>query len=108
MSRLVDLDRTINTSDKRIGGQKSNSSCQEAVNSTGKEAIAEEEQAGHKSGDVELEQVVPDTVGKDPKCAAATSEETLPPPMIVLEGQHQFLQKLKDVLPRSRADCMLR
>lgn len=33
---------------------------------------------------MELEQVIPDAVGKDPKSAAAAGEEALPPPMIIL------------------------
>lgn len=33
---------------------------------------------------MKLEQVIPDAVGKDPKRAASTGEETLPPPMVIL------------------------
>lgn len=33
---------------------------------------------------MELEEVIPDAVGKNPKSAAATGEEALPPPMIIL------------------------
>ena len=33
---------------------------------------------------MELEQVIPDAVGKNPKSAAAAGDEALPPPMIIL------------------------
>jgi hypothetical protein len=48
---------------------------------------------------VELEQVIPDAVGKNPKSAAAAGEEALPPPMIILrKSVWRFIIETEDSL----------
>lgn len=74
----------VHTSDKGVGSQEADSAGQQTVHGAGEEAIAEEQQGRHEAGDVQLEHVVPDTVGKDPEGAASASQEALPPPVIVL------------------------
>lgn len=81
---LVNLDRAIDTTDKGIGSQESDGTSQQEIHCTGEEAVAEEQQGRHKSSDVQLEHVVPDAVGEDPEGTAATCQEALPPPVVVL------------------------
>lgn len=79
----------VNPPDERICRQEAHRPRQEAVHGAGQEAVAEEEKTRHKSCYVQLEKVVPDTVRKNPKRAAASRQEALPPPMIVLRREIQ-------------------
>ena len=83
---LINFDRTVDPPNKGICGQEPDSACQQAIHGTCEETVAEEEQSRHKAGDVQLEHIVPDAVGEDPKSTAATCQEALPPPMVVLEN----------------------
>lgn len=81
---LIHLNRTVNTSDKGISSQEPNGTSQQEVDCTSKETVTKEEQSRDKSCNVQLEHVVPDAVGEDPEGTAASSQEALPPPVIVL------------------------
>jgi hypothetical protein len=74
----------VDTSDKGIGSQEANGASQQTIHSAGEEAVAEEQQGGHKASDMQLEHIVPNAVGKDPDGTASTGQEALPPPVIVL------------------------
>jgi hypothetical protein len=84
----------VDPPDECIRRQEADSPCQQPVNGTGQEAVAEEEKTRHKSCYMQLEHVVPDTVDKYPECAAASCQEALPPPVVVLWAMHVSRKKI--------------
>lgn len=88
-------DLPINPPDKSICSQEPDSASQKEIHNTGQEAVAEKQQARDKPGDVQLEKIVPDAVGKNPKCAAASCQEALPPPVIILVGLLAWIRMMQ-------------
>ncbi len=78
------IDVPVKTPNKCIRRKKPNRTRQKAIHHAGKEAVAEEEDAGDEPSNVQSSSVVPDAVDKHPECTASPNEEALPPPMVVL------------------------
>lgn len=78
------MDSPVNPPYKRIGRQKSNGACEQAIDATGKKAVAKEQQTGDEACDMQFGEVIPKEIAEDPDAAAATNKEGLPPPVIVL------------------------
>jgi hypothetical protein len=76
---------TENAPHKCISREKSNRAREQAIDQAGQKAVAEEQHARNESFNVQSCRVIPHAVGEDPKCAGATNEEALPPPMVVLD-----------------------
>lgn len=76
----------INPPDKSISSQETHCPSQQPIHRTSKKTIAKEQKTRDESCYVQLGDVVPDAVSEYPGCAASASNETLPPPLIVLPG----------------------
>jgi hypothetical protein len=80
------LDLPVNPPHKCIRCQKPNGPGQQTIDHARQEAVREEKNAAHKSGNVQLEDEIPDAISKYPNRAGTANEERLPPPVIVLFG----------------------
>ena len=78
------IDSPVDPPDEHVSRQESNRARQETIHGARQEAVAEEQQTRYEASDVEVENEVPHAVAKHPECAAATREEALPPPVVVL------------------------
>lgn len=81
---LIYLGPAKNAPHKCISRKKADRAGEQAVDQTGQEAVAEEQQARNQADNVQPRRVVPDAVGEDPEGAGAADEEALPPPVVVL------------------------
>lgn len=81
------IDSPVDPPDEHVRRQESNRARQETIHGAGQEAVAEEQQTRHEASDVQVEDKVPHAVAKHPECAAATREEALPPPVVVLRAE---------------------
>lgn len=79
-------DIPVQTPDECVCRKKSHRSRQKTINNASEEAIAEEKRAGDEPLNMQSSSIIPDAVDKHPECAAAAHEETLPPPMVVLDA----------------------
>jgi hypothetical protein len=96
----ISLDSTVNPTHKGIGSQETNGSSQESVDSACQTRVCEEQQRRHEAMDVQVVEVVINTICEDPYAARGTDHETVPPPVIVLlsrlasETTLEMVQKL--------------
>jgi hypothetical protein len=87
----------VKTPDKSIRGEKPNGAGQKPIDDTSQEAVAEEEDAGDETLDVQASGKVPDAVDEYPDGAASPYEEALPPPLMVLwQTQSVCMTKMGD------------